>query len=144
MHDAKLGADTTGEPLSICVIDLDFFKRFNDQFDHLTGDLVLRTFAETVQAGLRTTDFFNRYGGEEFVQILPGTAIEGPVADAQRLRERVGSIQLPMPVTASTGRLTVSIGVAQYFPEEAIEQTFARADRALYNAKQLGRDRAEC
>jgi len=144
MQDSKIQADTTGEPLSICVIDLDLFKRFNDQFDHLTGDLVLRTFAQTVQAGLRTTDFFGRYGGEEFVQILPGTAIEGAMADAERLRQRIGSIQLPMPITASAGQLTASIGVAQYVPEEAIEETFARADRALYNAKRLGRDRAEC
>ena len=144
MQDSKIQADTTGEPLSICVIDLDLFKRFNDQFDHLTGDLVLRTFAQTVQAGLRTTDFFGRYGGEEFVQILPGTAIEGAMADAERLRQRIGTIQLPMPITASAGQLTASIGVAQYVPEEAIEETFARADRALYNAKRLGRDRAEC
>ena len=144
MQDSKIRSDTTGEPLSICVIDLDLFKRFNDQFDHLTGDLVLRTFAQTVQAGLRTTDFFGRYGGEEFVQILPGTAIEGAMADAERLRQRIGTIQLPMPITASAGQLTASIGVAQYVPEEAIEETFARADRALYNAKRLGRDRAEC
>src|SRR5258706_12654742 len=63
MHDSKLQSDATGEPLSICLIDLDLFKRYNDEFDHLTGDQVLRTFARAVEDGLRTTDFFGRYGG---------------------------------------------------------------------------------
>ena len=71
MEEAKQRADATGEPLSICVIDLDLFKRYNDEFDHLTGDQVLRAFAQAVQDGLRSTDIFGRYGGEEFVQILP-------------------------------------------------------------------------
>ncbi len=70
MEEAKQRADAAGEPLSICVIDLDLFKRYNDEFDHLTGDQVLRAFAQAAQDGLRTTDVFGRYGGEEFVQIL--------------------------------------------------------------------------
>ena len=142
MHDSKRRADATGEPLSICVIDLDLFKRYNDEFDHSTGDQVLRMFAQAVQDGLRTTDFFGRYGGEEFVQILPQTMLAGAMADAERLRQRIRTLELP--VSGSVGQLTVSIGVAQYAPNEAIEQTFARADRALYKAKQLGRDRVEC
>ena len=142
MHDSRRRAEVTGEPLSICVIDLDLFKRYNDEFDHLTGDRVLRTFAQSVQAGLRATDFFGRYGGEEFVQILPQTTLAGAMAHADRLRERISSLELP--VSPSTGGLTVSIGVAQYLPGESIAQTFARADRALYKAKQRGRDRVEC
>jgi diguanylate cyclase (GGDEF)-like protein len=142
MHDSKRRADATGEPLSICVIDIDLFKRYNDEFDHLTGDQVLRRFAQAVQDGLRTTDFFGRYGGEEFVQILPQTMLDGAMADAERLRQRISTLELP--VSGSVGQLTVSIGVAQYAPNETIEQTFARADRALYKAKQLGRDRVEC
>jgi diguanylate cyclase (GGDEF)-like protein len=141
MHDSKLQSDATGEPFSICVIDLDLFKRYNDEFDHLTGDQVLRTFARAVQDGLRTTDFFGRYGGEEFVQILPRTPLAGAIAEAERLRSRVRTVELP--ATSSSGRLTVSIGVAQYAPNESIEQTFARADTALYKAKHLGRDRVE-
>jgi diguanylate cyclase (GGDEF)-like protein len=141
MHDTKMQSDATGEPFSICVIDLDLFKRYNDEFDHLTGDQVLRTFARAVQDGLRTADFFARYGGEEFVQILPGTPLAGAVAEAERLRRRITTLELP--VTSATGRLTVSIGVAQYAPNESIEQTFARADSALYKAKHLGRDRVE-
>jgi diguanylate cyclase len=142
MHDSKQRADVTGEPLSICVIDIDLFKRYNDEFDHLTGDQVLRTFAQAVQDGLRTTDFFGRYGGEEFVQILPQTLLAGAMADAERLRQQISTLKLP--VSGSAGQLTVSIGVAQYIPSETIEQTFARADRALYKAKRLGRDRVEC
>ena len=144
MDDSKRRADATGEPLSICVIDIDLFKRYNDEFDHLTGDQVLRTFAQAVQSGLRVTDFFGRYGGEEFVQILPQTILAGAMAHAERLRQAIRTLKLPTPVSSSVGQLTVSIGVAQYEPDEAIEQTFARADRALYKAKQLGRDRVEC
>jgi len=141
MHDSKLQSDATGEPLSICMIDLDLFKRYNDEFDHLTGDQVLRAFARAVEDGLRTTDFFGRYGGEEFVQILPRTPLAGAIAEAERLRSRIRTVELP--VTSSIGRLTVSIGVAQYAPNESIEETFARADSALYKAKHLGRDRVE-
>jgi len=142
MEDAKRWADVANEPLSICMIDLDRFKRYNDEFDHLTGDQVLRTFAQTVQGGLRATDVFGRYGGEEFVQVLRHSTVAGAMADAERLRERIS--QLDIPVTRSTGQLTVSIGVAQYKPGESIIDTFARADEALYRAKQRGRNRVEC
>jgi diguanylate cyclase (GGDEF)-like protein len=142
MEDAKRWADVANEPLSICMIDLDRFKRYNDEFDHLTGDRVLRTFAHAVQGGLRATDVFGRYGGEEFVQVLRHSTAAGAVADAERLRERIS--QLDIPEARSTGRLTVSIGVAQYKPGESIIDTFARADEALYRAKQRGRNRVEC
>jgi diguanylate cyclase (GGDEF)-like protein len=141
MEEAKRWADIAREPLSICVIDLDRFKRYNDDFDHLTGDQVLRTFATAVQGGLRATDVFGRYGGEEFVQILRQTTLPGAIADAERLREQISELELP--VAHASGGLTVSIGVAQYKPGEAIIQTFARADRALYRAKQQGRNRVE-
>ena len=142
MEESKQRADAAGEPLSICVIDLDLFKRYNDEFDHLTGDRVLRTFAQAVQEGLRASDMFGRYGGEEFVQICRHTDLTGAVADAERLRARIGVLDLPVP--RSVDRLTVSIGVAQYKAGETIMQTFARADEALYRAKQRGRNRVEC
>jgi diguanylate cyclase (GGDEF)-like protein len=142
MEEAKQRADAAGEPLSICMIDLDLFKRYNDEFDHLTGDHVLKTFAQFVQQGLRASDVFGRYGGEEFVQILRNTTLAGAVADAERLRERVSTLEIPgLP---SIGPLTVSIGVAQYEAGEAIIRTFARADEAMYKAKELGRNRVEC
>ena len=142
MEESKRLADARGEPLSICVIDLDLFKRYNDEFDHLTGDHVLRTFAQFVQGGLRATDVFGRYGGEEFVQILPNATLAGAMADAERLRERISA--LDVPIARSIGRLTVSIGVAQYTPGETIIHTFARADEAMYKAKRRGRNRVEC
>lgn len=142
MEEAKRRADAGAEPLSICVIDLDLFKRYNDEFDHLTGDNVLRLFAQAVQSGLRATDIFGRYGGEEFVQILRHTALTGAMSDAERLRERISVLDIPIP--RAIGPLTVSIGVAQYEPGESIIETFARADAALYKAKQRGRNRVEC
>jgi diguanylate cyclase len=141
MEEARQRADASGEPLSICMIDLDLFKRYNDEFDHLTGDRVLRSFAQAVQSGLRTTDVFGRYGGEEFVQICRHTDLAGAVADAERLRQRIGALDIVRPDAAD--RLTVSIGVAQYRSGESIMQTFARADGALYRAKQCGRNRVE-
>jgi len=142
MEESKRQADTSGEPLSICVIDLDLFKRYNDEFNHLTGDRVLQLFAQAVRDELRSTDVFGRYGGEEFVQILPRTALSGAMLDAERLRNKIGSLDIPF--ARSTGPLTVSVGVSQYKPGETIAQTFARADAALYKAKQLGRNRVEC
>jgi len=141
MEEAKQRADAVREPLSLCVIDLDLFKRYNDEFDHLTGDQVLRAFSRAVQEGLRSTDIFGRYGGEEFVQICRHTTLAGAIADAERLRERISALDVPLP--RSIGKLTVSIGVAQYQPGEPIMQTFARADAALYRAKRLGRNRVE-
>jgi diguanylate cyclase len=141
MEESKQRADITGEPLSICVIDLDLFKRYNDDFDHLTGDQVLRTFAQAGRDGLRSTDVFGRYGGDEFVQILPHTALDGALLDAERLRNRISALDIPF--ARAMGPLTVSVGVAQHRPGESITQTFARADGALYKAKQLGRNRVE-
>ena len=83
------------------MIDLDLFKRYNDEFDHLTGDNVLRTFAQAVQGGLRATDVFGRYGGEEFVQILRHTALAGAMADAERLRERISALDFPFPARSA-------------------------------------------
>src|SRR5258706_11778262 len=94
MEESKQRAHASGEPLSICVIDLDLFKRYNDEFDHLTGDHVLRTFAQFVQGGLRATDIFGRYGGEEFVQILRNATLKGAMADAERLRERISALDI--------------------------------------------------
>jgi diguanylate cyclase len=142
MEESKQRANASGEPLSICVIDLDLFKRYNDEFDHLTGDRVLQAFTQAARDGLRSTDVFGRYGGDEFVQILPYTALAGAMLDAERLRNRISMLEIPF--APSMGTLTVSVGVAQYRPGETIVQTFARADGALYKAKQLGRNRVEC
>jgi diguanylate cyclase (GGDEF)-like protein len=142
MEESKQRANASREPLSICVIDLDLFKLYNDEFDHLSGDRVLQTFALSARDGLRSTDVFGRYGGDEFVQILPHTTLAGAMLEAERLRNRIKTLEIPF--ARSMGPLTISVGVAQYRPGETIVQTFARADEALYKAKQLGRNRVEC
>jgi len=139
LDEAKQRADATGEPLSLCVVDLDRFKRYNDELGHLEGDAVLRAFAHSAQNGLRGADVFGRYGGEEFIQILAGTDLRGALSEAERLRVRTS--QLDLPTSGALGRLTVSIGVAQYQPGEPILHTFARADAALRKAKAAGRNR---
>jgi len=124
------------------VIDLDHFKRFNDELGHLEGDAVLKSFAHAVQGGLRSADVFGRYGGEEFVQILRHTNLTGALTEAERVRAHI--CQLRLPVSRDIGQLTISVGVAQYQPGEKILQTFARADSALQKAKLSGRNRVEC
>jgi diguanylate cyclase (GGDEF)-like protein len=139
LDEAKRHADITGESLSLCVIDLDHFKRFNDELGHLEGDAVLRTFAQAVQASLRATDVFGRYGGEEFIHILRHTNLAGAKREAERVRALVSKLDLP--ISRPIGPLTVSIGVAQYQSGETPVQAFARADEALTRAKLGGRDR---
>jgi diguanylate cyclase len=142
MEESRQRAIATGEPFSICVIDLDLFKRYNDQFNHQTGDRVLQNFVRAARDGLRSTDVFGRYGGDEFVQVLPHTTLSGAMLDAERLRNRISVLEMPLP--HGTESLTISVGVAEYQAGETISQTFARADAALYRAKQSGRNRVEC
>lgn len=139
LDEAKHRADAISEPLSICIIDLDHFKRFNDELGHLEGDAVLKAFAHAVQGSLRAADVFGRYGGEEFIQILRHTNLAGAMTEAERVRVMVS--RLVLPVSRDIGALTVSIGVAQYQGGEKVMQTFARADAALHKAKLDGRNR---
>jgi diguanylate cyclase (GGDEF)-like protein len=141
LKEAERRASNTGEPLAMCMIDLDHFKRFNDELGHLAGDEVLKAFAHTAQAGLRTGDVFGRYGGEEFLQLLPRTDLTGAVSEVERLRTSLR--QLELPVSRSIGALTISAGVAQYRQGEPAMETLARADAALRRAKLGGRDRIE-
>jgi diguanylate cyclase (GGDEF)-like protein/PAS domain S-box-containing protein len=127
-------------PLSVLMVDLDHFKRVNDEFGHAVGDAVLAEFAQFCVRLLRADDVIARYGGEEFVALLPETDGQGALAVAERLREAAAQIRIA-PAPASR-RVTVSIGVASLLPgEAAIETVLARADEALYDAKAAGRDR---
>jgi diguanylate cyclase (GGDEF)-like protein len=126
-----------GHLFCLCLLDIDFFKRINDTWGHSTGDTVLREFAQTVQRQIRDTDSFGRYGGEEFLLMLPETSLE----EACRMAERVRASVEKMSIAALPGlSTTVSIGVAQFRPGETIAQTVARADEALYLAKSGGRN----
>jgi len=127
---------------SFCVLmfDLDRFKRVNDNHGHLVGDQVLKTTANVLQKGLRDHDIVARFGGEEFVAVLPGTGHEAAVAVAERIRENCHDTF----VTAPNGegiQLSTSVGVTEYEPGEPIEATFNRADESLYKAKGMGRNR---
>ena len=135
----KNRCDRTGEVFCVCIIDIDFFKRVNDEIGHLAGDAVLRKFARTVQQDLRSTDIFGRYGGEEFMQILPYTKLDGALARADRIRMQARN--LDFSEFGKKRLITVSIGVAQYRRNESVTGIVSRADAALYKAKQAGRNR---
>ena len=135
----KNRCDRTGDVFCVCIIDIDFFKRVNDEIGHLAGDEVLRKFARAVQQELRATDVFGRYGGEEFMQILPHTNIDGAITYADRIR--VQALSLDFSEFAKRCSITVSIGLTQYLRSESVTETLSRADAALYGAKRAGRDR---
>jgi diguanylate cyclase (GGDEF)-like protein len=136
------GSGRSGNLFCLCLLDLDFFKHVNDTYGHNGGDAILREFARTVQAEIRCGDCFGRYGGEEFLLMLPDTMLEQAQVLVEQLRLRVR--QLRFPDISDQLQLTVSIGVAEYRAGESIGQTIARADEALYSAKSSGRDRCFC
>lgn len=129
----------TGTACSIALIDLDHFKQINDRFGHLTGDEVLRTFAISIFANIRGIDKFGRFGGEEFLMLLPETSHDS----ATRMLDRLRVIVETLDWTAFSEGLTVTIsaGVATLRPSETSESLLARTDIALYAAKERGRNR---
>jgi diguanylate cyclase (GGDEF)-like protein len=139
LDDEVTRAHRNKTPCSIALIDLDWFKRINGAYGHPTGDEVLRTFAITVFANLRNTDRFGRYGGEEFLLVLPDTPADG----AARILDRLRSIIADLDWSAfSPGmQVTISAGVATLRPDETEDTFLARADNALYAAKARGRNR---
>jgi diguanylate cyclase (GGDEF)-like protein len=130
-------AQRHNHPLSLLIIDLDFLKEVNDRFGHPSGDIVIRTIAETIRTTCREIDFAARYGGEEFTVILPETPLNGAIQVANRIRERIAAEEIP-----GIGSITASIGVSNY-PVNALgtEDLIRVADQALYIAKNGGRDR---
>jgi len=118
-----------GRPLSVAMIDLDHFKQFNDMFGHLAGDRLLRTIGAAWTRGLRESDMLARYGGDEFILLLPD-------ADPGQAREVLERLQADTPAGQ-----TLSAGVATWDAGETSDELIARADRALYEAKRAGRDR---
>jgi diguanylate cyclase (GGDEF)-like protein len=140
-----------GEPFSLCILDLDLFKRINDGHGHGVGDEVLRGFSERIRAHLRRMDVlgrgeldstFARYGGEEFLLLLPYAAGAGACACVERLRSAMH--ESLFVTSAGAMAVTFSAGVAQYRKDESLAEVINRADEALYRAKSAGRDRVEC
>lgn len=142
LHKEKNRGDRGGEAFSVCMIDIDFFKRINDSKGHLTGDQVLKTLSAVMQRDVRTTDYFGRYGGDEFLLVLSETSLDGACVYAERVRKEIEVLKwLAFQID---GAVTVSIGLTQYRPREEIATTLARADKALYLAKTQGRNRISC
>jgi len=132
-------AQRTEAPCAVALIDLDWFKRINDAYGHPIGDEVLRTFAITVFANIRNTDRFGRYGGEEFLLLLPDTPADSAADILERLREIIAD--LDWSAFSADMRVTISAGVATLRPDETSDTLLARADSALYAAKAKGRNR---
>ena len=130
--------DRRGQTLSCLLLDLDHFKRINDVYGHLAGDGVIQRVAETLRAGLRETDFAVRYGGEEFLVVMPGLDLEEAEAVAARLRQDL--VDTSMHDLGSGLQVTTSIGVAARVRGEVTADWIDRADQALYSAKRQGRD----
>jgi diguanylate cyclase (GGDEF)-like protein len=130
--------EACGGPTCIAVLDIDFFKRINDRFGHATGDKVLRDFAQAARAELREGDVLARWGGEEFLLMLPDTSAGNARTVVERMRARVATLE---PCDGLEHRISFSAGFSVWRPEETITDAVNRADQALYAAKAAGRNR---
>jgi diguanylate cyclase (GGDEF)-like protein len=131
---------TNGPPIGVLMVDLDHFKKVNDVYGHLAGDAVLKAVASTISGQVRGYDSVGRFGGEEFVVLLPGVSESEEVTAAERIRVAVTGIEVTEQADLISG-LSVSIGVALYPTSgNAVEKLISAADAALYRAKNGGRN----
>lgn len=134
-------AARNGTPFSILLIDVDRFKQYNDTYGHAEGDEVLRAMGELLARSFRTMDSCFRFGGEEFVVLLPETDAAGAMVAAERFRIRFSQREFHPAPTGSPVRLTVSVGIAEHHPGNTLDDLIRLADLAMYAAKNGGRDR---
>ncbi len=127
--------------LSVSLVDIDHFKRFNDSYGHDAGDYVLADVARTLADNLRPTDLVARFGGEEFVVVFPGTGLADAAMVADRVREAVATREFAVPGGPELPRVTISMGVAQLEAEQTVPSFLKVADAAMYRAKRAGRNR---
>ncbi|KAA0694184.1 diguanylate cyclase [Halopseudomonas laoshanensis] len=128
-----------GGELLMAVLDVDHFKSINDRFGHLAGDKVLRLIAQQLSRRLRKSDFIGRFGGEEFVLLMPGTTVEQAASALEALRQ--GIEESPFHFKTERVTITISVGYTAFKRDDTLDEVFGRADRAMYQAKEQGRNR---
>lgn len=138
-HLEKLPADAPQKSISVIMLDIDHFKKTNDEFGHQAGDYVIKVVADIMKGAFRKTDIVCRYGGEEFLAILPGTELTGAATASEKLRKTIQDYNFTfegsqIPITISSGVAQIQVG------RESGDQTIARADAALYRSKETGRN----
>ena len=139
LQEEVIRANRYDTPLSISLLDLDHFKDINDSYGHTTGDEALRSVSARLREQIRHPDTIGRYGGEEFLIVLPNSEIKAAGEQAERLCQTIRALQIE--ANDHSFKVTISIGVAQYrIGQENWEQFLHRADEVLYKAKDLGRD----
>ena len=139
MHDEYQRWKRYNNKLTLCLVDIDKFKGVNDTYGHKAGDIVLRTVAKKCASKIRKSDYFCRYGGEEFALILPETDLSAAIAVAETLRESIEKCSFQY--AEDTVGITISCGLAQMKKNDSLDKLFQRADQALYKAKESGRNR---
>lgn len=139
INEVRSKASIQELPFCVCLIDIDHFKRINDTHGHAAGDEILRQLAASIQAQIRNGDCFGRFGGEEFLVLLPDTTAETAMTFIERIRQSVEAAAF-IPEHGDE-KITISVGIAEYVKSEAVEMTISRADGALYAAKEHGRNR---
>ncbi|MBI3017499.1 MAG: diguanylate cyclase [Deltaproteobacteria bacterium] len=138
-------SDRYGHPLSLLLVDIDYFKNYNDEHGHAIGDKALKTIAQVLKKNIRSTDFIARYGGEEFAIILTETPPKKAQEMAERLRQAVVHKKFSYKIKNKKKKgLTISIGAAGYSKEKNPKKLVLRADKALYQAKRKGRNCTVC
>ncbi|WP_198651519.1 GGDEF domain-containing protein [Dyella sp. C11] len=139
LQEAVLHARLQHQPLALIFLDMDHFKSVNDRYGHQTGDACLRAVAETIGDELRPTDSLGRYGGEEFVAMLPGTTLDNAMAVGERIRRAIETLHVH--ARGNSLQTTISMGVSSLTgPADTADDLIARADAALYRAKTQGRN----
>lgn len=132
----------TGQPCSVCIIDLDHFKAINDMHGHQAGDTVLQAVADHLLRNLRPYDQVYRYGGDEFLLVLPDTSPQAAIPVIERLRHRISGTLIHLNEEISA-RITASFGIALLYPPRRVQEVIADADTAMYAAKRAGRNQIQ-
>ncbi|MGC9270434.1 diguanylate cyclase [Acidiphilium sp.] len=141
-HLSELLSSGRGQPFSVLMVDIDHFKLINDTYGHALGDAVIRNVADVIRKSIRGGDFAVRYGGEEFVIVLPDTPIEGAIIVAETIRGQIESLRLRRNRdNAVLKPFTASVGVAERSADDTQDSLLQKADRALYISKKMGRNR---